>query len=85
MILSTESGSLYFFLSPTLLPLPSLARLSLSHRFPMGASHSASVVTIGHLVMVGLGHGSQFGGGSDLVVGEILWWLDFVFVMVVVF
>ena len=74
MILSTESGSFYFFLSPTLLPLPlpSLARPSLSYRFPMGASHSASAVTVGHLVMVGLGHGSQFGGGSDLVVGEIL-------------
>ena len=52
---------------------PSLARfLSPSHRFPMGASHSASAVTVGHLVMVGLGRGSQFGGGSDLVVGEIL-------------
>ena len=72
MILSTESGSLYFFLSPTLLPLPSLARPSLSHRFPLGASHSASAVIVGHLVMVGLGRGLQFSGGLDLVMGEIL-------------
>ena len=79
------TSSLYFFLSPTLLPLPSLARPSLSHWFPMGASYSALAVTVGHLVTVGLGRGSQFSGGSDLVVGEILWWLDFVFVMVVVF
>ena len=50
----------------------SCSSLSFSHRFPMGASHSASAVTVGHLVMAGLGCGSQFGGGSDLVVGEIL-------------
>ena len=67
----TGSTSLYFFLSPTLSPLPSLARPSLSHRFPMGACHSALAVTVGHLVMLGLGHGSRvtvwrwigFGGG----------------------
>ena len=38
----------------------------------MCASHSALAANVGHLVMVGLGRGSQFGGGSDLVVGEIL-------------
>ena len=52
--------------SPSM-PLPSLARPSLSHRFPMGASHSASAITVGHLVMVGLGRGLKFGGGSYLV------------------
>ena len=50
----------------------SCSSLSLSHRFPMGASHSDSTVTMGHLVMMGLGRGSQFGGGLDFVVGEIL-------------
>ena len=49
------------------MPLASLTRPSLSHRFPMGASHSASAITVGHLVMVGLGRGSKFGGGSYLV------------------
>ena len=58
----TGSTSLYFFLSPTLSPLPSLARPSLSHRFPMGVSHNALAVTVGHLVTMSVGRGSQFGG-----------------------
>ena len=59
-------GSFYFFLSPTLLPLPSLARPSLSHWFPMGASYSASVVTVGH----------------TLVVDRIWWWVKFCDVLI---
>ena len=51
---------------------PSLGRPSLSHQFIVGASNNASAVIVGHLVMVGLGRGSQFSGRLDLVVGEIL-------------
>ena len=66
LVLSISSS-----LQPFCLCLLLLIPLSLSHWFPIGVSHSALVVTVGHLVMVGLGCGSQFGGGLDLVVSEI--------------
>ena len=49
------------------MPLPSLARPSLSLTDFPWVRHSASAVTMGHFVMVGLGRGSKFGGGSYLV------------------
>ena len=56
---------------------PSLARfLSPSHRFPMGASHSASAVTVGHLVMMGHGGSgswSQVGGDCEFAGLGLLW------------
>lgn len=63
-------GSFCFFLSPTLSPLSSLARPSLSHWFPMGASYIASAVTVGQSRWVWV-------VGHSLMVDRIWWWVKF--------